>query len=480
MIHRPWLTAALWMSLPTVINAPLLIDRGGTKIAGLAFLLGIMLLNAVVVPAMSIRKTKLLYRKKLEDHCDIGVLVMVAAMAILLTVSVFRALGVSFTFSNTFANAGLIVLTPLALAMSMVQAETRENRQFLMYAVLLALPVYVAANVTLFALGFSNQGSVAEAMVDERANQTLGLIGITATRVAFPLTSAVNGFGVVAAASALISFFLSLYSKGWIRFGAITLLPITLSAIILTDARGAALAAIMMGTATVIVLRFPKLLNFNFLLIGLTPFLPSLGYRFFEAANNGTVLAFMIRPGAQGARLGLGTGRGEIWKAILNFFSDFEPIHLIGYGAYGQITSHASRAYAWVFNDFGQTTASCHNTFLQYLLDTGYLGAALWLAFVTVLTLQARKALSIPDLPIASKALITCVPLLTVGLSQTEVFGTLYTPEILLLILSALVASAFLTPGAAISTSRQRARDKSARQRQFLPTMMAEREQSQA
>src|SRR5690606_3673007 len=147
----------------------------------------------------------------------------------------FAALGVRYTLVNAVANSGLFALAGLATVTSFVQAKTKEDKTLLTHAILMSLPLLVAANIATYAVGLSGTVDVSEAAASDRINQTLGLLGITTTRISFPLTFGVNGFGAIAAVSMLICSFQATYTKGWIRASALVLLPCTLAALAMTD-----------------------------------------------------------------------------------------------------------------------------------------------------------------------------------------------------------------------------------------------------
>jgi len=313
----------------------------------------------------------------------------------------------------------------------------------------------VAANIATYAVGLSGTVDVSEAAASDRINQTLGLLGITTTRISFPLTFGVNGFGAIAAVSMLICSFQATYTKGWIRASALVLLPCTLAALAMTDSRGAMAYALLAGTFAYLTLKRPPLIKLTFIGIALTPILPSLGYRLFHAANHGQMFSFMTRPGSQGAKLGFGTGRGDIWEAVLSHLTNPSFQHLIGYGAYGQTTSGVSKQYAWVFNELGSSHASCHNTFLQYIMDGGYIGGAMWMAILIAFAFQARRLVESPSASSGVKAIVTALLSLTLLQSQTEAFGAIYTPEILILIITMVALCGFLSTTGPVAHTEQ-------------------------
>ena len=95
-----------------------------------------------------------------------------------------------------------------------------------------------------------------------------------------------------------------------------------------------------------------------------------------DALSGSTVGQSVSRAGEQST--GSLSGRPFIWSIIFISLSQFQPQHLVGFGAYGQVASGVSLQYAFLFPPT-LIGASAHNTLLQLVLDTGYLGAALYL-----------------------------------------------------------------------------------------------------
>ncbi|MDE2402314.1 MAG: O-antigen ligase family protein [Burkholderiales bacterium] len=432
------------------MNAPLLFIPGGSRALAILVLLFIMAINGLIVPATSIKKSRLLFNVKISEYCAPVPLAVTVAFSCLLAICTVRGLGVFYTFSNTIANAGIFVFAVIAITVSLIQAETTENRNQILNAVFFSAPLYVAINLILFVLGLAgnreNTGLDSEAGV----NQTLQLIGITTKRIVFPLAPGVNGFGAIAAFSLLICAFYGAYAKGLLKYGALIFAPLVLVALALTDARGATLAAIAAGIGALWLKKHPGWIRGAYSVLLITPLIPSLAYRFFDFANQSSLFSFATREGDIGARLGVGTGRGEIWKSILGLFSNFEPIQLVGYGPFGQAISGVSSQYAWIFNELGASLMSCHSAYLQYLIDMGYIGVIAWLGMLATIIYNTSKMLNSANEKNSTKLIATSLLLLTLIQSQTETIGTIYTPEMLIFLLVITVASSFHAQGQAV------------------------------
>ncbi|MFT3857443.1 MAG: O-antigen ligase family protein [Aquabacterium sp.] len=445
MINLLWIDALLWLSLPTALNIARLFDPGGTRVFAFLVLVLIFLNNAVLKPALSVKHSKHLYKEAVRQHTHMAPIVAVTVLTIVLIICYVRALGFYYSISNVIANAGIQMLVPLAFVMSMVNAQTQKERHLLIHSIILSLPLHVLFNVIAYAAGFGGSESLDMAMAEERGNQLLGLVGITMARVSFPLTFGTNIFGAVSALSTLICVCYILYTRSFLRWACVFLLPINIGALILTDARGATAATVICGLMALWAIRHHRRIWVLYPAVLLTPVFPHITYRLFDVANHSTTFSFLVRSGSQGSRLGVGTGRGEIWEYIAKYYSDFEWIHLIGYGAFGHASSHLSAGYSWIFNSIGTTIMGCHNAFFQYLIDGGYIGALIWVAFLFVFVWEGDRLIKADTAPKAFKAIIVSFAFLLVLQSQTETFGTLYTTEILDFMVMALLAIGFLT-----------------------------------
>jgi hypothetical protein len=262
------------------------------------------------------------------------------------------------------------------------------------------------------------------------------------SRTKFPLTYGTNIFGTIAAASTLICFFFTATSEKILgKMLAGTLLFTCLSALVLTDARAATVSTIFCITAAVWINKRPSRIKLAQALVLISPLIPFIAYRVFSWLNNSDAVGFLIRPGELGGRLGVGTGRGYIWESFAAHFENFEWVHLFGYGAFGHISSNISANYSWIFNSIGNTEMGAHNSFLQYLVDGGYTGAAFWLIFIFVLAMKINSASNTMPKPI--KLSYLGLILLVVIQSQTEITGTVYSQEITYYLVCATIIAGF-------------------------------------
>jgi O-antigen ligase len=67
-----------------------------------------------------------------------------------------------------------------------------------------------------------------------------------------------------------------------------------------------------------------------------------------------------------------------IWGHMFDEFSNMKPIHLVGFGAFGPAVTGLCYDYGWMWSE--PELVALHNTYLQYLIDFGYIGLLIFLA----------------------------------------------------------------------------------------------------
>lgn len=433
----------IWSTLPMLLNASRLLGDEGTRIFALAALLWITFSNLLLKPALSYGIYKAVYKESFLRKIDPGLFLITIALSALLVITYTRALGTFYTANNWIANTGMQILLPVALLASLSSAPTIQARNRTIYAILLSLPIYVVANVLLHFGGLSSNAPITPALAEDSLNQTLALIGLSQPRVEFPLTYGTNIFGSISAASTLICFFFittskKISGKAVFGFGLI----FCLTALILTDARAATAATLLSAAIAIWICKRPGRAVYVQILIIIIPLMPFLAHRVFYWLNNATTFSFLIRPGELGGRLGVGTGRGYIWASFESHFFAFDWQHIFGYGAFGHMASNVSVNYSWIFNTLGNTQMGAHNAFLQYLVDSGYVGATIWITFLFVLTKKLAE-ISIETPKHIQQCFMGLILLILIQ-SQTENTGTLYSPELTYFLISSAIIASFL------------------------------------
>ncbi len=209
----------------------------------------------------------------------------------------------------------------------------------------------------------------------------LGLLGLRVTAVLFPMAGGVNAYGVIGGAAMAMAGAVIMRRTG--RSGPILLaaagMIVGLVTLVWTDARLSLAFSVL--TVGLIALtgdhRAPALrwvviipILFPLVLLGCLSAIPATAW---EAI------------GGAARELASLSNREGIWHAVFAELLAFKPVHLVGFGAYGQQASGISQAYSNYFSAYMYPeVASAHNAFLQAVVETGYLGVAVTMAVMAV------------------------------------------------------------------------------------------------
>jgi hypothetical protein len=129
------------------------------------------------------------------------------------------------------------------------------------------------------------------------------------------------------------------------------------------------------------------------------------------------------------------SNRKAIWGYVFDEFSSFNWEHLLGFGSYGNITSGVSTEYTTFFEvSYARPeTMTTHNSFLQILIDYGYIGLGLfiWIVFSLFALLRDRVQLEagFNKNKLVGKKL-TLVLIYLVVISATEICLTYFSLEV--------------------------------------------------
>ena len=349
-------------------------------------------------------------------------------------------------YSNLTSAIGKIALYLTMLTFGMVavaSARDSAERDERLTGVLLAPAVYAVVNLLLSLAGMQNP--VPAGATAGGQDQLLGFVGVGRGRQVFPLTTSINLYSIVAAASVAGLVVMRFRSPERLpRTIAWLGIVVCLYEILAGDSRGA-----LAVTAAVIAL---FLLRRRFAgasgVAALIPFFPLIIIGALDLLAN-TGIADVLGRGGNFGSVASGTGRVYIWKGTWLVLRHFELQHLIGWGAGGQIPSGASIHYAFVFA--GQPlayTVFTHDVVLQTILDEGYIGLAILVAVIwRTFLLLGRHVRREPSSPAAALIAMLLVIVLS---GATEVSPSYYAEEVLLmtfLISGAAAALAVWVPG---------------------------------
>lgn len=272
----------------------------------------------------------------------------------------------------------------------MASAQSGEERTLRIAALALSPAIYVAVNV-LMRIGHVGPSVAADpgerALAAGESASLLEHLGFTAQRIQFPLASGINTMGAVAAGGFAAAMLLAIFSDAFPRRLTIPLAAVSAYGALATDSRTSILISLVVIALTVAAPRL-RTATAATLLLGLAPILLiSLlgqvgGGVFSELTRNKTEQASTLN------------GRFFIWKGAWDVAGELNSHTLVGWGAFGQVTSGASRNYAYLFRATPDPTKyTAHNIVLQTILDGGYLSLVVFLIAVLLALRGLERAI---------------------------------------------------------------------------------------
>jgi O-antigen ligase len=363
--------------------------------------------------------------------------VTIFAYALLTGIALYRGAqhGVYGSTSSAFART-ILYLCMVALGIVLVTtARTTKERQQGLVAVAASPMIYVVTNVLLHLAGFQAPRTLSS-VSEGRPAELLGVLGVPLGRVRFPLATSINLFSVVVAAALVGAVLLWLRGR-FLRGGpALGVAAACAYCLLVGDSRAAIAVAVVVVVAFLLWPRFEGAAGVA-ALIPLFPLMVIAGIGVFANSGLGAVLS------RNGDDFASGSDRFYIWHAAYDVLKHFDPEHIIGFGAGGQITSGASLHYAYLFGlNPDASSIQTHSAVLQTILDSGYLGLAIFVlaAVQTALILQ-RTAKDDPRSPAVALLGMLLVVLLS---GATEVAPSYYSQEAFLFTLLTMGAASGL------------------------------------
>jgi len=427
--------------LPLILNVPVITHEAVSRSMISAVISIFILKNLLLYPTLSIR-----FRDKAREavaHVLGGSSPIANVLALFLLLFALADLRGAFNgFSHPFSFIGLAFLTfgTFVYGLTVFALNTRTTqRTFLLGALSYGLCAFVLANFAGHFLGVVANSGLEEA----GPNKMLSWVGITKERIVFPFSGGLNNFGIMAC-MCFVAWALQFSAARTLvkKLFALGLAGVGLCGVVLTDTRGMFLVAALAISLSVAGSRFAGVRNRLKWLPYALPLVPLILIGMIESISYLGLADLFQREGQFALRLGLASGRDVIWKAVLHTFTSFDPIQIIGYGTYGQITSGASKEFSWVFLQIGGlTAASVHNATLQVLVDVGYVGLIVWIILWTRVFVGLQTCLAISANCPRRRMLVGLI-LVMMFSGFTEAGGTVYQADsfgIFLVLLAALV-----------------------------------------
>jgi hypothetical protein len=343
----------------------------------------------------------------------------------ILIVSLFRTHSFLNSDLTTVKNVTTILIIPVFLYL-FYQYESQNpafsERQFILL-IINVLGIFGIVNILAFALNPT---------YSTEAATTFRFIGINTRRIVFPVNPGVHpnmigtlGGYLFVLSIAYIKHVSNISSKVKRRLYLYTIAGVIV--ILMSDSRTIFFSALLC-IATMYILSSMNKLELIKYTVWILPFSNIIFMAFLQYTASTSMATTLSRGG--GADIATGNSRKFIYLAANNELADFKPIHIIGYGEYGPYGAGLTKLYMeekfLMESETDKLLSSItHNTALQAIFDTGYIGLAVYLILLLVVFSQINKLIK-SDKPFYLPISYLIFYIIIMGTSETF-FGN-YTP----------------------------------------------------
>lgn len=369
-------------TLPLLSCIDIATDGKLSRIYYSAFLIGLLLIKLIVLPALSISYARAT-RSALAYLFSVRNRLWVALFLYLLLIMVAHMRGI---YSGTMHLGSFIgfllwsLSTFLFVYLAVVMHAPAGRVNALIGAYFSGMAVYLVVNFAAYAAGMHGTFKLED---DLGANRLMSFVGIQMARLSFPISAGPTAFGPIAGMLATIGLVLLFFGTGgWRRLFGLSAVFLGLAGLFLVDSRSALVSVPLALLISTLLTRVPFARKYLLLASILLPLVPLLMVGLIQLIEYSDLAALLQRQSGFAQRLGVASGRENIWLGVMHILAQLDPLHIVGYGAYGQVISGASKEYSWVFGQFGTSLATAHNASLQVILDMGYLGLAVWVLMI--------------------------------------------------------------------------------------------------
>ncbi|MGZ8741245.1 MAG: O-antigen ligase family protein [Gaiellaceae bacterium] len=319
-----------------------------------------------------------------------GLAAVYIAMLAVIAVAFFRAGQDGGIYTQRGAiTEGIAFLLLGSFVFNAILAEPDEEaRRRRVIALCFAPVAYVAVNELLYFGGVRAPINPA-AIQNTGQGELLSLLGLSGQRVLFPYGEGLNGFGVMAGMSLVVSVVALRTMTGRVQLAGAAGVVASVYGLLAADSRGPFLFALAVCMA---LLAAPRVLRSGATgLPMVAPFAPAIIPAVLGLFAGTSVSSTFARGNQDFASA---TGRTDVWSAVLDFLDHFQLQQLVGWGFGGQLSSEVSYTYSYVVSTNDRPEfATAHNFILQSILDVGYLGTALFLTVFALGLYYAGKQL---------------------------------------------------------------------------------------
>jgi hypothetical protein len=357
----------------------------------------IPLVAGIIINLIYLRKIHLRFTFNKLQIILIGVIALLWAIAYIREILFLDVVESIFIFCSLIDFIIILTFCFLSIQVNRIIYPKYDLRKALIYS----LGLFVNVNMLLLVFGVTPKNEI---YLISYPSQMLSIFGLERNRVLFPMSIGINSYGTLVGATLVGSFLLFKFVKT--KFEKIYLtfvVLICLCSILFTDSRGALVFSIFSIFSMLLpknifkfVLWVPFLLSVfivlifvikpDFLTEPLSVFNREPPDQIASQTNlKNTCSSFSQKPN------GVLSNRPIIWGTGISELKSIRFIHLIGFGARGQVISGVSEKYSCLFVNFSKSNiAGLHNIWLQSIFEIGYLG----LAITVIVLFHSLKLLS--------------------------------------------------------------------------------------
>jgi len=367
-------------------------------------------------------------RRMLDGLREAGALIVLAFLASL-GVGMLVAVRTSPDV-NLPSALGLIMIWGTAALFAWVGTSWMPKRAAILFDLAaVSLLVYELLNLGFYLAGMGGQGGEL---------RIAGALGIEARRVTFPMVSGPNSFGSLAGAALTWSSVWAWQTRrGSKALSTLKVMGVILSfaCVLLADSRGGLILGVV-SAGLVLSLSHQWISKLRWVVV--FPVLVPLGLLLGDAYAGGLGLQGLW---SKVNHLGTLSSRFITWRAAFSEILAPKWIHLVGYGYKGDVSSGVAQAAAQQVAPTRLSLLGPHNVILQYILDNGYLGAALFVLVMFVTIRRLAEMAATDRQSVVRPALGVMVYLALLG--TIERVPTVYSPELFVVFLFIVIFTLF-------------------------------------
>ena len=306
------------------------------------------------------------------------------ALGFLTAIAYLRALALPEVHQYIIKSSAFF-LSIWIFALISVRKSASAGERSTLKAIIYSSHVYVLINLIAYAMGLRRSLDLVN-FGDYGDAKMFALLGVHTNRILLPFVPSLTAFGLVAGAALCVALVGTFAFKGRERFWNIVMVPLSLLALLLTDARGSMLATLIAIVGFLALVQGRRLSWVKYLILP-----SSLLFLLFFAISAALYGTGSVADLARGDSIL--SGREVIWGAAIPRLLN-DPVGLIfGHGYMGHYASGVTTDYVYLFlnwqlDEGREELYTLHNSFLQLVYDQGLLG---YVAMIAALSACASR-----------------------------------------------------------------------------------------